>query len=78
MTSGKLVGRGGMALHNLWCRTCGRSRRSKWRPTAAAVRGPKHVVTKGAASVLKPAEMRALLDRIDTSDGWSGCGTGRS
>ena len=29
---------------------------------AASVRGPKHVVTKGAT----PAETRALLDRIDT------------
>ena len=34
-------------------------------PTAA-VRGPKHVVTKGATPVLTPAETRALLDRIDT------------
>ena len=33
---------------------------------AAAVRGPKHVVTKGATPVLTPAETRALLDRIDT------------
>ena len=33
---------------------------------AAAVRGPKHVVTKGATPVLTPAEARALLDRIDT------------
>ena len=33
---------------------------------AAAVRGPKHVVTKGATPVLSPAETRALLDRIDT------------
>ncbi len=33
---------------------------------AAAVRGPKHVVTKGATPVLMPAEARALLDRIDT------------
>ena len=32
---------------------------------AAAVRGPKHVVTKGATPVLTPAETRALLDRID-------------
>ena len=29
---------------------------------AAAVRGPKHVVTKGATPVLTPAEARALLD----------------
>ena len=35
---------------------------------AAAVRGPKHVVTKGATPVLTPAEARALLDRIDTGD----------
>ena len=33
---------------------------------AASVRGPKHVVTKGATPVLTPAETRALLDRIDT------------
>ena len=33
---------------------------------AAAVRGPKHVVTKGATPVLSPAETRVLLDRIDT------------
>ena len=33
---------------------------------AAAVRGPKHVVTKGATPVLTPAETRSLLDRIDT------------
>ena len=32
---------------------------------AASVRGPKHVVTKGATPVLTPAEMRSLLDRID-------------
>ena len=32
---------------------------------AAAVRGPKHVVTKGATPVLTPAETRSLLDRID-------------
>ena len=32
---------------------------------AAAVRGPKHVVTKGATPVLTPAEMRSLLDGID-------------
>ena len=32
---------------------------------AAAVRGPKYVVTKGATPVLTPAEMRSLLDRID-------------
>ena len=29
---------------------------------AAAVRGPKHVVTKGATPVLTPAETRSLLD----------------
>ena len=34
---------------------------------AAAVRGPKHVVTKGATPVLTPAEARKLLDHIDTS-----------
>ena len=34
---------------------------------AAAVRGPKHVVTKGATPVLSPAEARKLLECIDTS-----------
>ena len=29
---------------------------------AAAVRGPKHVVTKGATPVLSPAEARKLLE----------------
>ena len=33
---------------------------------AAAVRGPKHVVTKGATPVLSAAETRKLLDTIDT------------
>ena len=33
---------------------------------AAAVRGPKHVVTKGATPVLTPPEARKLLDHIDT------------
>ena len=33
---------------------------------AAAVRGPKHVVTKGSTPVLSPAEARKLLDHIDT------------
>ena len=33
---------------------------------AAAVRGPKHVVTKGATPVLSPAEARKLLDSIAT------------
>ena len=33
---------------------------------AAAVRGPKHVVTKGATPVLSPAEARKLLECIDT------------
>ena len=33
---------------------------------AAAVRGPKHVVTKGATPVLSPAEARKLLETIDT------------
>ena len=32
---------------------------------AAAVRGPKHVVTKGSTPVLSPAEARKLLDGID-------------
>ena len=31
---------------------------------AAAARGPKHVVTKGATPVLTPTETRALLERI--------------
>ena len=34
---------------------------------AAAVRGPKHVVTKGATPVLTPAETRSLLDGIPGS-----------
>ena len=33
---------------------------------AAAVRGPKHVVTKGATPILSPAEARKLLETIDT------------
>ena len=33
---------------------------------AAAVRGPKHVVTKGSTPVLTPAEARKLLEYIDT------------
>ena len=33
---------------------------------AAAVRGPKHVVTTGATPVLSPAEARRLLEAIDT------------
>ena len=33
---------------------------------AAAVRGPKHVVKKGATPVLSPAEARRLLEAIDT------------
>ena len=33
---------------------------------AAAVRGPKHVVTKGATPVLSPAEARKLLESTDT------------
>ena len=33
---------------------------------AAAVRGPKHVVTKGATPVLSPVEARKLLETIDT------------
>ena len=32
----------------------------------AAVRGPKHVVTKGATPVLSPSEARKLLETIDT------------
>ena len=32
---------------------------------AAAVRGPKHVVTKGSTPVLSPAEARKLLETID-------------
>ena len=32
---------------------------------AASVRGPKHVVTKGATPVLSPAEARRLLEAID-------------
>ena len=34
---------------------------------AAAVRGPKHVVTKGATPVLSPAEARRLLEALDTA-----------
>jgi hypothetical protein len=34
---------------------------------AAAVRGPKHVVTKGSAPVLNATEARTLLDGIDLS-----------
>ena len=33
---------------------------------AAAVRGPKHVVTTGATPVLSPAEARRLIEAIDT------------
>ena len=33
---------------------------------AAAVRGPKHVVTKGSTPVLSPAEARKLLEATDT------------
>ena len=32
---------------------------------AAAVHGPKHVVTKGSTPVLSPAEARKLLETID-------------
>ena len=32
---------------------------------AAAVRGPKHIVTKGSTPVLSPVEARKLLDAID-------------
>ncbi len=35
-------------------------------PLHVAVRGPKHVVAKGATPVLTPAEARKLLDHIDT------------
>ena len=34
---------------------------------AAAVRGPKHVVTKGATPAVSPAEARRLLEVIDTA-----------
>ncbi len=34
---------------------------------AGSVRGPRHVVTTGQTPVLDPAEVRALLDSIDTS-----------
>ena len=37
-----------------------------WNPTAA-VRGPTHVVKRGKTPVLQPAEVRMLLDSIDTS-----------
>ena len=33
---------------------------------AAAVRSPKHVVTKGSTPILAPAEARKLLNGIDT------------
>ena len=42
------------------------STRSSGVNPAAAVRGPKHVVTKGATPVLTPAEARKLLEHIDT------------
>ena len=48
------------------------ARRRRWgglyalAQAVAAVRGPKHVVTKGSTPVLSPAEARKLLDRIDT------------
>ena len=60
---------------------------------AHAVRGPKHVVTKGKTPVLTAEETRALLDSIPTtsigragtwggtrsaSPIWSACATGRS
>ena len=44
---------------------------------AAAVRGPKHVVAKGATPVLSPAEARKLLEHIDTGT-LAGSETGRS
>ena len=44
---------------------------------AAVVRGPKHVVTKGATPVLSPAEARRLLEAIDTARSRA-CATGRS
>ena len=37
-----------------------------WNPTAA-VRGPTHVVDRGKTPVLQPAEVRLLVDSIDTS-----------
>ena len=40
---------------------------------AASVRGPKHVVTKGATPVLTPAETRVLLDRIEAHCPIPGC-----
>ena len=36
---------------------------------AAAVQGPKQMVTKGATAVLSPAEARKLLEMIDTRPG---------
>ena len=44
---------------------------------AAAVRGPKHVVTKGATPVLSPAEARRLLSRRPTRARSRACATGR-
>ena len=43
---------------------------------AAAVRGPKHVVTKGATPVLTPVETRGFWTG-STRGRWWGCGTGR-
>ena len=43
----------------------------------AAVRGPKHVVSKGATPVVSPAEARKLIETSDT-DTRPGSGTGRS
>ena len=43
---------------------------------AAAVHGPKHVVTKGSTPVLSPAEAMKVLDSIDTGP-WLGSRTGR-
>ena len=37
-----------------------------WNPTAA-VRGPTHIVKRGKTPVFQPAEVRLLLDSIDTS-----------
>ena len=42
----------------------------------ATVRGPRHVVTKGATPVLSPAEARKLLESIDTG-ALAGLRTGR-
>ena len=65
-----LAGRRRMPVYTLFCRA-GPSWPvvSQVLPVnpAAAVRGPKHVVTKGATPVLLPAEARRLLEVIDTA-----------